>query len=153
MTSAEHPITRSELREELRHHATKKDLNHYRSELRDEFTLYRSELRDELTLYRAELREEFTLYRAELRQELGHYATKEDLANLEIRLTREIIGLKSEFADFKGELKSDVADLRAEVKGEISTLIKWMVGVQIGGVAAIAAITTAVIAIAKVIGV
>ena len=69
------------------------------------------------------------------------------------RLTREIIGLKSEFADFKGEIKSDVADLRAEVKGEISTLIKWMVGVQIGGIAAIAAITTAVIAIAKVIGV
>ena len=133
MTSAEHPITRSELREELRHHATKKDLNHYRSELRDELTLYRQK--------------EETLYRAELRQELGHYATKEDLANLEIRLTREII------ADFKGELKSDVADLRAEVKGEISTLIKWMVGVQIGGVAAIAAITTAVIAIAKVIGV
>ena len=77
---------------------------------------------------------------------MRHYATKEDLANLETRLTREI-------ADFKGEIKSDVADLRAEVKGEISTLIKWMVGVQIGGVAAIAAITTAVIAIAKVIGV
>ena len=113
MTSAEHPITRSELREELRHYATKEDLNYYR---------------------------------AELREELRHYATKEDLANLETRLTREI-------ADFKGELKSDVADLRAEVKGEISTLIKWMVGVQIGGVAAIAAITTAVIAIAKVIGV
>ena len=113
MTSAEHPITRSELREELRHYATKEDLNYYR---------------------------------AELREELRHYATKEDLANLETRLTREI-------ADFKGEIKSDVADLRAEVKGEISTLIKWMVGVQIGGIAAIAAITTAVIAIAKVIGV
>ena len=113
MTSAEHPITRSELREELRHYATKEDLNYYRSELREE---------------------------------LRHYATKEDLANIETRLTREI-------ADFKGELKSDVANLRAEVKGEISTLIKWMVGVQIGGVAAIAAITTAVIAIAKVIGV
>ena len=113
MTSTEHPITRSELREELRHYATKEDLNYYR---------------------------------AELREELRHYATKEDLANLETRLTREV-------ADFKGEIKSDVADLRAEVKGEISTLIKWMVGVQIGGVAAIAAITTAVIAIAKVIGV
>ena len=113
MTSAEHPITRSELREELRHYATKEDLNYYRSELREE---------------------------------LRHYATKEDLANLETRLTREV-------ADFKGEIKSDVADLRAEVKGEISTLIKWMVGVQIGGVAAIAAITTAVIAIAKVIGI
>ncbi len=120
MTSAEHPITRSELREELRHYATKEDL---------------------------------TLYRSELREELRHYATKEDLANLELRLTREITDLKSEFSDFKGEIKSDVADLRAEVKGEISTLIKWMVGVQIGGVAAIAAITTAVIAIAKVIGI
>ena len=68
MTSAEHPITRSELREELRHYATKEDLNYYRSELREE----------------------------ELREELGHYATKEDLANLELRLTREITDLRSE---------------------------------------------------------
>ena len=99
MTSAEHPITRSELREELSH------------------------------------------YRAELREELRHYATKEDLANLEIRLTREITDLKSEFGEFK-----------VEIKGDIDTLIKWMVGVQIGGIAAIATIATAIIAITKFLG-
>ena len=90
---------------------------------------------------RAELREELSQTRAELREELRHYATKEDLANLETRLTREIADLKSEFSEFK-----------VEVKGEISTLIKWMVGVQIGGVAAISAIATAIIAITKILG-
>ena len=109
MTSAEHPVTRSELREELSRYATKEDLN---------------------------------LYRSELREELRHYATKEDVANLEVRLTREISDLKTEFAE-----------LRAELKGDISSLIKWMVGVQVAGIAAIAAITTAVIAIAKLIGI
>jgi len=73
--------------------------------------------------------------RSELREELRHYATKDDLTNLELRLTREI------------------GDLRAEVKGEITTLIKWMVGVQVGGIAAIAAIASAAIAIAKLVGV
>ena len=96
---------------------------------------------------------EHPITRSELREELRHYATKEDLANLEVRLTREISDLRTEFVDFKGEIKSDVAGLRAEVKGEITTLIKWMVGVQVGGIAAIAAIASAAIAIAKLIGV
>lgn len=77
---------------------------------------------------------EHPITRSELREELSHYATKEDLANLETRLTREI-------ADFKTEVKSD-----------INTLIKWMVGVQIGGIAAIAAIATAIITITKILG-
>jgi len=91
---------------------------------------------------------EHPITRSELREELRHYATKEDLANLEVRLTREISDLKTEF----GEFKVEVADLRAELKGEISTLIKWMVGVQVGGIAAIAAIATAVIAISRILG-
>ena len=95
---------------------------------------------------------EHPITRSELREELSHYATKEDMANLEIRLTREISDLKSEFSEFKGELKAEVADLRAEVKSEIGTLIKWMVGVQIGGIAAISAIATAIIAITKFLG-
>ncbi len=78
---------------------------------------------------------EHPITRSELREELRHYATKDDLTSLELRLTREI------------------GDLRAEVKGEITTLIKWMVGVQVGGVAAIAAIASAAIAIAKLVGV
>ena len=77
---------------------------------------------------------EHPITRSELREELSHYATKEDLANLETRLTREIAGFK------------------AEVKGDINTLIKWMVGVQIGGIAAIAAIATAIITITKILG-
>ena len=146
MTSTEHPVTRSELREELGQH---------RSELREELGQHQSEIREEFGQFRSELREELSHYatKSELREELSHYATKEDLVNLEIRLTREITGLRTEFVDFKGEIKTDVADLRAEVKSETNTLLKWMVGVQIGGIAAIAAITTAVIAIAKVIGI
>lgn len=112
MTSAEHPVTRSELREELRHYATKEDLN----------------------LFRLEIREELSQTRSEIRKELSHYATKEDVANLETRLTREI------------------SDFKADIKGEISTLIKWMVGVQIGGIAAIATIATAIITITKILG-
>ncbi len=84
---------------------------------------------------------EHPITRSELREELRHYATKEDLANLEIRLTREITDLKSEFGEFK-----------VEIKGDINTLIKWMVGVQIGGIAAIATIATAIIAITKFLG-
>ena len=112
MTSAEHPVTRSELREELRYYATKEDLN----------------------LFRSEIREELSQTRSEIRKELSHYATKEDVANLETRLTREISGF------------------RTEIKGDISSLIKWMVGVQIGGIAAIATIATAIITITKILG-
>ncbi len=34
MTTMEHPITRSELREELKHYATKEDLANFKAELR-----------------------------------------------------------------------------------------------------------------------
>ena len=53
--------------------------------------------------------------RSELREELRHYATKKDLAEMETKL------------------------------------VKWMVGVQIGGIAALAAVTTAILTIAKVL--
>jgi hypothetical protein len=36
--------------------------------------------------------------------------------------------------------KSDLAELKAELKGDISSVIKWMAMVQLGGLAAIAAI-------------
>ena len=36
MTTAEHPITRSELREELKHYATKEDLANLKAELKGE---------------------------------------------------------------------------------------------------------------------
>ena len=53
--------------------------------------------------------------RTELREELRHYATKKDLAEMETKL------------------------------------VKWMVGVQIGGIAALAAVTTAILTIAKIL--
>ena len=53
--------------------------------------------------------------RSELREELRHYATKKDLAEMETKL------------------------------------VKWMVGVQTGGIAALAAVTTAILTIAKIL--
>ena len=61
--------------------------------------------------------------RTELREELQYYATKADLA----------------------ELKSELSVLETR-------LVKWMVGVQLGGLAALAAVTTAIIAITKFLG-
>ena len=66
MAQDEQPITRSELREELRRYPT------------------REELREELSTYTT---------REELRDELRHYATKADLAQMETRLTRWMIGM------------------------------------------------------------
>ena len=70
---------------------------------------------------------EHPITRSELREELQHYATKADLADLKAELTRDI--------------------------GELETrLVKWIVGVQIGGLAALAAIATAIIAVMKFLG-
>ena len=70
MVTAQQPITRSELREDLQNYATKSDL-------------------------RAELQNYAT--KADLRAELQNYATKSDLraeiAELETRLTRWMIGV------------------------------------------------------------
>ena len=65
---------------------------------------------------------------------------------------REIFATKADIA----EVKADIAELRGEVKAEIAELetrlIKWMVGTQIGGIAAFAAVATAIIAILKILG-
>lgn len=73
---------------------------------------------------RSELREEFRELRREFRE---HYATKEDLAQLEVKLESKL-----------GQLESK--------------LIKWMVGVQVGGIAALATVVTAIIAIMRLLG-
>ncbi len=70
MATLEHPITRSELQEELQQ---------LRSEIRGELQELREDFRREL----GQLREEFR----------DHYATKADLAQLETRLTKWMIGL------------------------------------------------------------
>ena len=65
--------------------------------------------------------------REELDRVLAYYATKEDLAQLETRLTQAISDQKTD-------------------------LVKWMVGVQVGGIATLATIVTAIIAIMKFLG-
>ena len=44
------------------------------------------------TMTREEFREEFRGFREELHRELQHYATKEDLAHVETRLIKWMIG-------------------------------------------------------------
>ena len=46
---------------------------------------------------------------------LDYLATKADLANLEVRFTKEI-------ADLRTEIKAEVADLRAEIRTEVADL-------------------------------
>ena len=76
------------------------------------------------------------LTREDLRHELQHYATKADLAEL-----------RAEFKADIGEVKASISDLRAEMKadyGELkSGLVMWAVGLLLGGMAASAAIATA----------
>ena len=66
--------------------------------------------------------------RSELREELQsilqYYATKEDLSDLKVELTKDIGNLETR-------------------------LVKWIVGVQIGGIVALTAVVTSVIAIMK----
>ena len=66
--------------------------------------------------------------RSELREELQsilqYYATKEDLSDLKVELTKDIGNLETR-------------------------LVKWIVGVQIGRIIALTAVVTSVIAIMK----
>ena len=98
MATSEPPITRSELREELRealqHYATKEDL---RQALQNYVT--KEDLLQVMQNYAT---------KEDLRETLQNYATKGDLASLETRL------------------------------------IKWMVGVMIGGMATAATLTIAI---------
>ena len=70
---------------------------------------------------RSELREELDRLRREFRE---HYATKADLEAL------------------RSELKEDIGTLETR-------LVKWIVGVQIGGLTALAAVSAAIIAAIK----
>ncbi len=72
------------------------------------------------------------LTREDLRHELQHYATKADLAEL-----------RAEFKADIGEVKASISDLRAEMKADRASLVMWAVGLLLGGMAASAAIATA----------
>ena len=77
-------------------------------------------IRREFQSFREELRQDFHAFREELHRELQHYATKADVA----------------------ELKAEVAETKAE-------LIKWIVGLMFG---AIAAATTFAFAVERLLG-
>ena len=77
-----------------------------------------------------------------------HLATKADLAELKAELKSDIGGLKAEFKEdlggLRSELKGEIGGLRAEFKEDLgklhASLVKWMVGVMVGGVGAMAGI-------------
>lgn len=91
------------------------------------------------------------------------FATKADIAELKAEVKTDIAKVRTEVAELRaevkadiGELKTEVAELRAEVKTDIAELetriVKWMVGTQLGGIAAFAAVATAIIAVLKLLG-
>jgi predicted nucleic acid-binding Zn-ribbon protein len=61
-------------------------------------------------------------------------ATKQDLADQEVRLRSEIEGLgttlRGEMADLRTELKGEMTDLRTELKGEMTGLRDEMTGLR-----------------------
>ena len=69
----------------------------------------------------------------------------EDRISLEDRISRlegayEHLATKADLAELKAEFKSDIGELKAEFKDDIgdlhASLVKWMVGVMLGGVGA-----------------
>ena len=86
-----------------------------------------------------------------------HLATKSDLSELKAELKADIGELKAEFkgdiGELKAEFKGDIGELKAEFKDDIGklqvALIKWMVGLVLGGMLGI---TGLVIAVMRLIG-
>ena len=80
-----------------------------------------------------------------------HLATKADLAELKAELKADIGGLRAEHEHMA--TKADLAELKAELKDDMGklqvSLIKWMVGLVLGGMAGI---TGLVIAVMRLIG-
>ncbi len=73
----------------------------------------------------------------------------DDRISVEDRVSRlegayEHLATKADLAELKAELKSDIGGLRAEFKEDLgklhASLVKWMVGVMVGGVGAMAGI-------------
>ena len=146
MTTAEHPITRSELREELARYPTKaelrEELSRYatKADLQEELARYatKADLRAELDralqnyVTKADLIEGLARYasKAELREELARYATKADLA----------------------EVKTEVVELRAELYQSLhmmeSRLLRWIAGWTTGGMVGVAGLVLAAVRVA-----
>lgn len=75
-----------------------------------------------------------------------HLATKADLSELRAEF-------KTDIGELKAEFKTDIGELKAEFKDDIGalqvSLIKWMVGLVLGGMVGI---TGLVIAVIRLIG-
>ena len=75
-----------------------------------------------------------------------HLATKADVADAKADLKSDIAELKAEHTHMA--TKADLADLRAELKEDMGklqvSLIKWMVGLVLGGMVGITGLVIAV---------
>lgn len=71
--------------------------------------------------------------------------TEERLSRLEGAY--EHVATKADIADLRAELKSDMASLRGDMAGLKTDLIRWMVGLMLGGAIATAAIISAVVSV------
>ena len=97
-----------------------------------------------------------------LHRELGHYATKADLKDTELRLGAEISGLRADLKDtelrlrteFSGlrtefsDLRTEFSDLRTELKVEIRDAQMWLL-LRLGGL--IVAVVTIAAAVLKLL--
>ncbi len=79
-----------------------------------------------------------------------------DVAEFRAEVRTDVAELRSEVgtsnAELRAEVRTDVASIRTEMAEMEVRMIKWMVAVQIGGITAIAAVTTAIIAISRLLG-
>lgn len=69
-----------------------------------------------------------------------YLATKTDVAELKTELKTDIVGVKIEIASVKTDLRTEIAELK-------SSLIKWMVGVQLATITTVALIVGSVVAV------
>ena len=63
--------------------------------------------------------------------------------------------LKEEIGNLKADLREEVGNLKADLREEVGNLkadlIKWIVGVQLGSLVALAAVVSAVVAVIKLL--
>ena len=93
-------------------------------------------------------------FRGEVKTDIAEVRT--EVAEFRAEVKTDIAEVRTEVAEFRAEVKADMAELRGEVKtntAEMETrIIKWMVAAQIGGIAALATVTTAIIAFSRLLG-
>ena len=117
MTTTEERL--SHLEGAYAHVATKGDVGELRADT--------SELKGELKAEMGELRADMSELKGELKAEMGE-------------LRADMSELKGELKAEMGELRADMSELRAELTKEMGNHLKWMIGLQLAGLTAVAAI-------------